>query len=244
MNTPTEPSAASSATAPSEALHSPVIPPPAFFFCASSALILFFAFWTWFTFHSETIRSWDEWIAYSLHAWCTDAWCRDNPTLTHAMVYVTDIGGVAAMTLMAIMGAIWQTAIKHRFLAVAWFAVVLGCAIINGGTKHVYDRDRPPANIRDRAVLENNKSYPSGHAMGSAVGYGMLAYALILPQRFRPRRIAALLLTGAMILAVGFSRIYLRAHWFSDVVAGWSVGLCWLTLCVGVLEWRRRKLVA
>jgi undecaprenyl-diphosphatase len=119
--------------------------------------------------------------------------------------------------------------------------ILIGCAFLNSSTKYAFNRDRPPEDLRHRAVLESNKSYPSGHAMASAVGYGLLAYALILPQRHRPRRIAALLLTGGMILAVGFSRIYLRAHWCSDVVAGWTLGWCWLFFCLGWLEVRRRK---
>jgi undecaprenyl-diphosphatase len=77
--------------------------------------------------------------------------------------------------------------------------------------------------------------------MGCAIGYGMLAYALILPQRRRPRRLAALILMTALVLAIGFSRIYLRAHWFSDVVGGWTIGIAWLFLCLGWLERRRLR---
>ena len=48
----------------------------------------------------------------------------------------------------------------------------------------------------------------------------------------------------AIVLAVGFSRVYLRAHWFSDVVGGWSLGIAWLFLCLGWLERRRRRLAS
>jgi len=223
-----------------ETTHIPAIPPPAFFFAMSLGLLAFFGVWSWLTLHGEAIPAFDSWLAHSIYEWAQSA----PSNLTHAMIYITEIGGVSAMTLMAIMGAIWQTAIRHRHLAYAWFALILGCAILNSVTKYSFNRDRPPVDIRDRAVFESNKSFPSGHSMGSAVGYGMLAYALILPQRHRPRRIAALLLTGGMIVAVGCSRIYLRAHWFSDVVAGWTVGLCWLFFCIGWLEMQRRKRLA
>jgi len=232
MNTPNQ---------AAEPAHVPAIPSPPVFFAMSLGLLIFFGAWSWLTLHGDAIPSFDKWCAHSLHVWSQGEWSQDHTALTQTMIYITDIGGVAAMTLMAIMGAIWQTAIRNRYLAYAWFAVILGCAILNSSTKYAFDRDRPPADIRDRAVLEENKSYPSGHSMGSAIGYGMLAYALILPQRHRPRRITALLLTGGMILAVGFSRIYLRAHWFSDVVGGWTIGLCWLFFCLGWIEMRRRK---
>jgi undecaprenyl-diphosphatase len=229
----------SSETAPTtESVHVPAIPPPSYLFAGSAALLAFFAAWTWFVFQHDALDAFDKWAANSMHQYTADA---AHKTLTQGMIFLTDIGGVAAALLMAIMGAIWQNAIGRRYLAYAWFGVILGCAILNSATKRGFDRDRPPEELRHRAVLESNKSYPSGHAMGSAVGYGMLAYALILPQRRRPRRIAALLWTGGMIVAIGLSRVYLRAHWFSDVIAGWTIGLCWLFFCLGWLEMVRLK---
>jgi membrane-associated phospholipid phosphatase len=230
MNHSSEPS--------TEAAHIPAIPPPSFFFAGSAVLLVFFATWTGLVFQGEALDGFDKWAANSMHQYTDDG---AHGTLTQGMIFLTDIGGVAAAMLMAIMGAIWQNAIGRRYLAFAWFGVILGCAILNSATKYEFDRDRPPENLRHRAVLESNKSYPSGHSMGSAVGYGMLAYALILPQRRRPRRIAALLWSGGMIVAVGLSRVYLRAHWFSDVVAGWTIGLCWLFFCIAWLELYRRK---
>ena len=223
-----------------ETPHVPVIPPPRFFFAVSITAGLCFAGWTWFvqpgtavppTFDLECAQFWRAWSAAHAGPW-------------GLMVFMTDIGGVAGNTLVAIMGAIWQTALNRRFLAVAWLGIVVGGGLINMATKHTFDRPRPAPVLRDRAVLESNQSYPSGHSMGSMVGYGLLGYALILPQRRRPRRIATVLLMTCIVLTVGFSRIYLRAHWFSDVIAGWSIGLCWVSVCIACLEMRRRRLLA
>jgi membrane-associated phospholipid phosphatase len=215
----------------------PVMPSPLVFFSLSAVCLLFFAGWSWLVFHEPAIDAFDR--------RCAEFWrdfnARDQ-TFYIFMVYLTEIGGVPAMILLSVMGAIWQTAINHRFLATAWIGVMIGCGILNSTTKYFFDRDRPPESLRDRAVLETNKSYPSGHSMGSAIGYGMLGYALVLPQRRRPRRIVALLLIAVMILGVGFSRIYLRAHWFSDVIGGFAVGLAWLFFCLGSIEmYRLRK---
>ena len=68
----------------------------------------------------------------------------------------------------------------------------------------------------------------------------MLAYSLTLVERRRWLRYLTLAICAALVVAIGFSRIYLRAHWFSDVVAGWTVGLAWLFFCLGWLERRRR----
>jgi membrane-associated phospholipid phosphatase len=212
----------------------PVIPPPRFFFGVSLSAAIFFALWSWLVLDGKAIDTFDKRCA----AFWND-WTQTEHDLTGLMIFLTDMGGIAAMALVAIMGSIWQTAIGRRTLAFAWLAIVIGGALLNMATKDLFDRSRPPSH--DPVVHERNASYPSGHSMGSAVGYGLLGYALILPQRHRPRRVAAITLMVGIVLAIGFSRIYLRAHWFSDVVAGWSVGLAWLFFCLGWLEHYRRK---
>jgi membrane-associated phospholipid phosphatase len=223
-----------------EPVHEPAIPPPVVFFVGAMAGAMFFTVWSWLVFSKEgTIPDFDYACAEFWHDWS-----QPHNRLWSFMVFLTDIGGVASMALLTIMGAIWQSAIKHRFLAVAWFGIIIGGGLLNVATKSGFDRDRPPESLRDRAVLESNKSYPSGHSMGAVIGYGMLAYALVLPQRSRPRRIVAILVLVALVLGIGFSRMYLRAHWFSDVIGGWSIGLTWVLFCIGCLELRRRRLPA
>jgi membrane-associated phospholipid phosphatase len=153
------------------------------------------------------------------------------------MVLLTDLGGVAGMILLTVMGALWQWSIGQRRLALAWIAIAASGAVLNQAIKIALDRSRPSPEWRDRAVLETNQSYPSGHAMGSTIGYGMLAY--LLARRARPRCcVAVVLFLAALVGAIGLSRIYLRAHWFSDVIGGVLVGLSWLCLCWWLLERR------
>src|SRR5438309_436083 len=96
------------------------------------------------------------------------------------------------------------------------------------------DRPRPPPAWRDRAVLQNHPSYPRGHSTSSIIGYGMLVYALTHGTLRPSRRLFAVCFFASLVAAVGFSRIYLRAHWCSDVVGGFLLGLTWL--CLGL--WR------
>jgi membrane-associated phospholipid phosphatase len=222
--------------------HVPVLPPPRFFFGVSLGAGIFFALWTWLVLNGIPIPVVDIDIPaldrkFAEH-W--QHWSDSHLRMRGFMVFLTDMGGIAAMTLLALMGSIWQTAIKHRALALAWFGIVIGGAVLNQGCKEAVNRPRP--SNPDAVVHERNNSYPSGHSMGSTIGYGLLGYALVLPQRYRPRRVAAILSMIGIVLAVGFSRMYLRAHWFSDVIGGWSLGLAWLFLCLGWLERRRRRL--
>src|SRR5205823_14113617 len=85
-------------------------------------------------------------------------------------------------------------------------------------------------------------SFPSGHAMGSLIGYGMLAYVLVV-LRFHRRstQISVLLGAALLIMAVGVSRLYLGVHYFSDVVGGYAAGLLWLAACISGVEIARRR---
>jgi membrane-associated phospholipid phosphatase len=219
--------------------HVPVLPPPRFFFGVSLGAGIFFALWTWLVLNGIPIPVVDIDIPaldrkFAEH-W--QHWSDSHLRMRGFMVFLTDMGGIAAMTLLALMGSIWQTAIKHRALALAWFGIVIGGAILNQGFKEAIGRPRP--SNPDAVVHERNNSYPSGHSMGSTVGYGMLAYAILLTQPTRRRRTVTVLLLASVIIAIGCSRIMLRAHWLSDVVAGWTIGVAWLCFCLGLIEWRR-----
>ena len=80
------------------------------------------------------------------------------------------------------------------------------------------------------------QSFPSGHTTTATLGYGLLGYLLWRLCRKRWQRLA-LVGTGLVLAgAVGASRAYLGVHWVSDVVGGWSLGLFWLGLVVGVVQ--------
>ena len=171
---------------------------------------------------------WHGWSAAHSHAW-------------EMAVQLTDLGSIATLMILALMGSLWQMSKNQRTVALAWLGIVLGGAVLNGTVKQAFARDRPPEAWRDRAVLESNHSYPSGHSMGSAVGYGMLAYGLAIQQRRRSQRLVMGTFLAGLVLSIGFSRVYLRAHWFSDVVGGYALGLAWLGLGLGFLERYRRR---
>src|SRR5439155_17690729 len=106
--------------------------------------------------------------------------------------------------------------------------------------KNVVDRQRP---VYNRIFTsEESPSFPSGHAAGSAVGYGMLAYCLALRWRTWRRRLPLVGVLVLLVLLIGFSRLYLGVHYLSDVLAGYALGLAWLALCVCAIEAIRMQL--
>lgn len=169
-------------------------------------------------------------------------YCQDHAVIRGIMIGFTHVGGVIAIIALTLAATLWHVWRKEFALAGVWVVMVAGGALLNQGIKTWLDRPRPEVELRDPAVVETNQSFPSGHSMGSLIGYGMLAYVLCLTPPLRRIRAPLVVMLAMAVALIGFSRIFLRAHWFSDVVAGFSLGAAWLALGIGWHVWRRSRL--
>lgn len=166
---------------------------------------------------------------------------KKETNVGYGMIGLTIIGGVPAMVLLSVAGLAWSLWRREPILALAWVVITAGGGILNFTLKTVIGRDRPPQDWRDPFATERNQSFPSGHAMGSAIGLGVLAYTFWLQLPGKRRRWAIAGGLALVVIGVGLSRVYLRAHWFSDVMAGFLIGSAWLALGVGIFETIRLK---
>lgn len=156
-----------------------------------------------------------------------------KPWLTRAMQGLTWLGSLAVvLPLAAVSCALLFTRARRRFDAVLLGTVTLGAVILNAIVKMVVARPRPEvvAPLVDRP---ETFSFPSGHAATATAFY--LTLALLVTEGAgwtRARRAGAI--GAALVVAgvVGFSRIYLGVHYFSDVVAGIARGALWMVVCV------------
>lgn len=123
---------------------------------------------------------------------------------------------------------------QQRRLAVWLLVAVLGAAVLEWSLKFLFHRERPhwPEQI-------SGWSFPSGHAMTAFVGYGLFGY--VLSRRRRGVPVWYLVGLGLLVLAVGFSRMYLQHHYLTDVLGGFAVALCWLMVWIAVMEASRRR---
>jgi undecaprenyl-diphosphatase len=150
---------------------------------------------------------------------------------------VTEFGDTWLITAICTVGALGLALGGRRVLLAGWLAAFAGGALLNVGLKVVFQRARPE--IETPLVVALGWSFPSGHAMGAMVAYGMVTYLLLL--RFG-RSVAPLIVAAAcaLVLGIGFSRVYLGVHYFTDVVGGYLSGIAWLAVCTSALEIARR----
>jgi membrane-associated phospholipid phosphatase len=174
---------------------------------------------------------------------------EDNPALAGAidsrsvgvttiLVVFTNLGSTAAMAVLAGVTGIVLFARGRRVDGVWLIATMASASAAFTLVKQTLDRPRPPLSVR--LVEAGNESLPSGHATMSVAVVGALV-VLAWPHLTGPLRLGALLVATAWIGGIGYTRIYLGVHWFSDVVAGWATGAAWLAVCTGALLWWRAR---
>jgi membrane-associated phospholipid phosphatase len=110
-----------------------------------------------------------------------------------------------------------------------WTITLPGSGILNHFLKNTLQRQRPQ--LPNPWIAEAGWSFPSGHAMCLVI-YGLLAYSICFLPTGRTVRLSFGLLTIFLVIAIGFSRLYLGAHYFSDVIAGYLAATFWLVLCI------------
>ena len=156
--------------------------------------------------------------------------------LVHFFAFVSRIGVPRDMYLLAAAGAIavWRKGVRRGAAGVALSA--LGAVVAYETLKRLVGRARPPG--LGLVSEAGTYSFPSAHATASAAVCAALAY-VCWREGFVNRFWAVALGAGVPAL-VGTSRVYLDAHWASDVVAGWAVGALIAAMCVSPYERQRR----
>ena len=152
-------------------------------------------------------------------------------------VWISFLGAQVLATLLLIVAVTLLVRRDWRQLAV--LAVTCGGgALLNVALKQAFHRTRPSF-ASEFAVT--SWSFPSGHAMDSLIGYGLLAYWLSarLPRARTPILAGAV----ALIILIGYARIYLGVHYLSDVIAGYAAGLIWLSVCITGYRFAERRRV-
>ena len=151
-----------------------------------------------------------------------DGW---RPVLRGFMLDMTALGDPPMLTMMVLLVAGYLVAARHwRLAAMVVASTALGATT---GTllKALFARARP--DVVTHLVEVRSLSFPSGHAMQSAVIYLTLAALIARSERRHAERLYVLGAAIVLVLLIGGSRLYLGVHWPTDVLAGWTLGACW-----------------
>ena len=183
--------------------------------------------------HGESITRFDA----SLLDWLRH---RATPIGYYVFQIITLLGAPFTMLIIEVLGAVRLIRERRWVPLSGWLAAILGGGLLDLALKAAIHRPRPPD--AELFLVGTSWSFPSGHALGSLVGYGMLSYVLVV-WWVHTRRAQAAIVAGAalIVLLVGMSRLYLGVHYFSDVMAGWAAGTLWLAACISGLEVVRRQ---
>lgn len=145
--------------------------------------------------------------------------------LADMMADLTALGGIAVLTLLVVGVVFYLLSVGKRGTALLVGGAVGSGAILSTLLKLGFDRPRP--DLIAHLSHAYSSSFPSGHAMLSAVTY--LTLGVLLARAHERRRTKIIVMTYGVTLTVliGLSRIYLGVHWPTDVMAGWALGAAW-----------------
>ena len=170
-------------------------------------------------------------------------WFHLNGTpLGHRIfLFITWLGSPIAMAVLFAAAMLYLWRAKQRTLMVAWVLSYVGGTVLDAVMKDVVRRPRPE--FAGKFLYVNSWSFPSGHSMGSLIGYSMLAYTIIRVGKVKSAVAQTAIWVGAlmMVVLVGYSRLYLAVHFLSDVVAGYTLGALWLAVVFTGLQLVSRR---
>jgi undecaprenyl-diphosphatase len=149
--------------------------------------------------------------------------------LTHAMDDLTSLGGITVLGLLTLVSTVYLLLRRRRAVALLLLLSVAGGWLISNALKLGIARPRP--DIVPHLIDVSDLSFPSGHAMLSAVTYLTLGALLSGMQRERPLKIYVVSIAVLLTVLVGISRVYLGVHYPSDVLGGWCAGAVWAAVC-------------
>lgn len=152
-----------------------------------------------------------------------------TPGMTKVMLFITFFGKhifLIPANLLLIAYFLYK---KQKKSALQVLFIALSSLSIMSLTKRILQRHRPPDALVDGVT---NFSFPSGHAFMSIAFYGLIIWYISQKKEIRPGEKICIAVLAIFILLIGFSRIYLRLHYTTDVIGGFCLGTLWLFFCL------------
>ena len=181
----------------------------------------------------------DEWVLRSLRR-------DDGPAVRVGPAWLREAGldltalGSPVVLLLVVIAAVGFMCLRRRYgLVMFTILTTLSGWAATGLLKYWIGRDRPTIVPHLREV--STPSFPSGHAMVSAIVYLTLGTLLMQAVAGRAAKLYCLIMAMLLTMLVGISRIYLGVHYPTDVLAGWIAGVGWALSCWTIIQYSRRR---
>lgn len=159
-----------------------------------------------------------------------------NEILTKILLFLTNFGNVTYIVAICVVLLLFY---KPKKELLNLYGVVILSTVINNVIKIIFRRARPVLMGSLVPVFESTFSFPSGHAMASMTFYGFLIYMIYKKEINKNLKITLIGLLSFLIFAIGFSRIYIYVHYFSDVITGF---MCSLIILFFYIKFAKKKI--
>lgn len=178
-----------------------------------------------------TTQGLDDHIRLVIHA-------HANPSLTAVMRALSFIGSPSSLFTLGILIVVLYVRSRRPRTAALFVVAVAGAEMLDQLLKLLFHRTRPVAFFG--LAEPQGYSFPSGHALVSCVFFGVLA-AFAARAGDPARRLTYYIAAALIVALIGFSRIYLGVHYFSDVIAGYAAALVWIFSVASARRWLRLR---
>lgn len=154
-----------------------------------------------------------------------------NNNMTNIVKFITFFGSTSGIIIMCLIS---MFIIRNKKINIILVISLICATLINNYIfKLIFARERPNINP---IVIEDSYCFPSGHSMISMMFYGSLIYLVYKYINNKVLRYIIILCLSLLIMLIGFSRIYLGVHYFSDVIGGFILGICYLIVSTMVVK--------
>ena len=176
-------------------------------------------------FDKESTYRFDLWLNQNIHL----IW---QPWLNKLMILISAVLSPEVLFTVALVAAVYFFIKRKRYQASLIFMSTAGGLVLGAITKWLVNRPRPLGGL----IQETGLSFPSQHSLMALIFFSLVLF--IFAEKIKNQWLRNLFIAGDifLIILVGFSRIYLKVHWFSDALAGFALGLFWLTFLILVFR--------
>ncbi|MBK9382771.1 MAG: phosphatase PAP2 family protein [Chitinophagaceae bacterium] len=152
---------------------------------------------------------------------------------TSLMKFISSLGRHSFLIPANLVLIILFAVLHKKWMAIRVTFVALTSLGLMSLLKNLLQRQRPPEPL---VAGITNFSFPSGHAFMGITFYGLLIWMIAVHVKNKWQKGLAITLLSLLIIVIGLSRVYLRVHYTTDVLAGFSIGFVWLIACLNMVE--------